>query len=98
MIGVSRGTTSSRGVRAVSWKRRPASVASEPNGRTRAEGAAGTAISSVDIDAPFASGCCGERVAGQAQVDVVEGRPACADRSAEPQLVDGGDRLVGAPV
>src|SRR5438105_4462070 len=96
MIGVSSGTTSSRGVRTVSWKRRPAKVASGPNDRARAPRGAGRAM--VDIDAPFGSGGRGERVAGEPQVDVVESRPPGADRSGQAEIVDGGDRLAGAAV
>src|SRR5256885_5158550 len=92
MIGVKSGTNSSRGVRAVSWKRRRARVASGPKERKRSFGT-GIAISAVDIGSPFDSGGRGERVAGQPQVDIVEGRLASADRPREPQLVDGGDRL-----
>src|SRR5438105_8758683 len=95
MIGVKSGTNSSRGVRAVSWKRRRARVASGPKTRGRAFGT-GIAISAVDIGSPFRSGGCRERVAGQPQVNVVESRLAGADRPGEPELVDGGDRLARA--
>src|SRR6266536_2268410 len=88
MIGVRSGTNSSRGVRAVSWKRRRASVASGLSAREGA-GGAGIAISAVDIS--LLLGSSGERVAGQPQVDVVEGGLAGADRAGEPELVDGGD-------
>src|SRR5262245_3776314 len=97
MIGVSSGTRSSRGVRAVSRKRRRASVASGASGPGRAGRGEGTAISRLDM-ALLRSGGSGQRVAGQAQVDVVECRLASADRSGEPQLVDCRDRLVRAPV
>ena len=43
-----------------------------------------------------ASGGRGERVTGQPQVDVVEGRLAGADRPGKAELVDGGDRLARA--
>src|SRR5438270_3491787 len=95
MIGVKSGTNSSRGVRAVSWKRRRARVASGPKERKRSFGT-GIAISAVDIGSPFDSGGRGERVAGQPEVDVVEGRLAGADRPGEPELMDGGDRLARA--
>src|SRR5204863_10188194 len=91
MIGVTSGTNSSRGVRAVSWKRRRASVASEPKERARACGA-GSASSAVDM--ALLSGGRGERAAGQPQVDVVEGRLAGGDRSRETEVVDGGDGLL----
>src|SRR5437764_5290742 len=95
MIGVKSGTNSSRGVRAVSWKRRRARVASGPKERGRSFGT-GIAISAVDIGSPFDLGGRGERVAGQPQVDIVEGRLASADRPGEPELVDGGDRFARA--
>src|SRR6185295_16310237 len=64
MIGVRSGTNSSRGVRAVSWKRRRARVASGPRARGRGLGM-GIAISAVDIwVAPFGSRGRGDRVAG----------------------------------
>src|SRR5256885_3743591 len=94
MIGVRSGTNSSRGVRAVSWKRRLARVASGPKARGRAC-EAGIAISAVDIGSPFDSGGRGEGVAGQPEVDVVEGGLASADRAGEPELVNGCDRVAG---
>src|SRR5919198_6425747 len=95
MTGVSSGTRSSRGVRAVSWKRRRASVATGPSERDRAFGA-GIAISALDTI--LLSGGRRERVAGQSQVDVVESRLAGADRAGEPEPVDRGDRFAGARV
>src|SRR5439155_25030578 len=83
MIGVSSGTTSSRGVRAVSWKRRCDRVAS-----------AETAV----MVAPLLSGGVGEPIAGQSQVDVIEGRLAGADRAGHAQLVDDGDGPAGVSV
>src|SRR6266576_1271133 len=96
MIGVSSGTKSSRGVRTVSSNRRLATVAS---GYTpaRCEDGAAIASSAVDIGA-LLSGGRGDRVAGEAQVDVVERRLARGDRAREPQLVDRGHRLVRAHV
>src|SRR5262245_35935347 len=96
MIGVSNGTTSSRGVRAVSWKRRRARVASGPNGRVRAGRGAGGAVSRLVTASPFGSAGRGERIAGQPQVDVIESRFARADRGDESELVDGRDRLLRA--
>src|SRR2546423_15692716 len=96
MIGVSSGTTSSRGVRAVSWKRRLASVASGFSVLARVCEAA-IAISAVDIDA-LLSGSRGERAAGQPQVDVVQGRLAGAVRPRDPQLLAGSGRLPRAAV
>src|ERR687887_557145 len=75
MIGVSSGTRSSRGVRTVSWKRRCASVASRRSIPARRGN--GRVIADEMADMALLSGDCGEPVAGQPQVDVVEGR---ADR------------------
>src|SRR4051794_1297644 len=93
MIGVKSGTISSRGFRTVSCNLRTARAARGPSGRGRVAIGAGAAISRVDIGSPFGSGGAGERVARQPQVDVVEGRLAGADRAAEPEVVDGRDRL-----
>src|SRR5438477_12763676 len=93
MTGVRSGTNSSRGVRAVSWKRRRARVASGPSARGCLCGA-GIEISAVDIRSLLSGRR--QRVAGQPQVDVVEGGLASADRAGEPELVDGGDRLTRA--
>src|SRR5439155_11652082 len=46
----------------------------------------------------FGSGGRGERVAGQPQVDVVEGWLAGADRAGQPEIVDRGDRVAGGRV
>src|SRR5258705_9297687 len=82
MIGVRSGTTSSRGVRAVSWKRRRESVASG----LRAEAVIGCSPSCSSREV-------GEAAAGEAQIDVVERGAPGADRVCETQLVDGGDRV-----
>src|SRR5947209_2928922 len=90
MIGVSNGTTSSRGVRAVSWKRLRASVASgdRPRGRR------GCGIAAVDETADIVppSRGFGEAIAREPQVDVVKSRSARADLGRELELVDDGDR------
>src|SRR5205823_10589263 len=91
MIGVSSGTTSSRGVRAVSWKRRRASVASGWKPRARAGCGNATAVVTADIGS-LLSGGSREAVAGEAQVHVVKSRRARADLRCEPELVDDGDR------
>src|ERR671931_922859 len=93
------GTASSRGVRAVSWKRRRARVASGASGLRIGRGR--TRVSSgVRVDmGVLLSGGLGEPAAGQSQVDVVEGGAARADRRrSEPQLVDRRDRVGGAPL
>src|SRR5262245_28744291 len=81
MIGVRSGTSSSRGVRAVSWKRRRASVAS------------GLRARAVMAVSPFWSRSLCEAAAGEAEVDVVESRPAGAHCAGDPELVNGCDRL-----
>src|SRR5438128_11855205 len=111
-IGVSSGTHSSRGVRVVSWKRRPASVARGSAG-VRWRRVRGTVEAMVAIEgsplvwkgkgrgAPCrdGSGRLGQPAAGEPQVDVVEGRPTDGERSRpEPELVDGGDRAAGGSV
>ena len=59
MIGVSSGTTSSRGVRAVSWKRRRASVASGPSETGVGRGVE-IAISAVDKGFSFQAAAASE--------------------------------------
>src|SRR5689334_19921743 len=81
-IGVSRGTTTSRGVRADNAKRRRASVANgvvservrEPRSVTGVGGAVVMAVTGISF---WGSG--GEAVAGETEVDVVEGRRTGAD-------------------
>src|SRR4051812_24201311 len=78
-IGVSSGTSNSRGVRTVSQNRRCASVVS---------GSAMAVISS------FLSGRFGQSSTGEAEVDVVEGRLPGVDRARdEADAVDRSDRL-----
>src|SRR5205823_1174117 len=96
--GVSSGTTSSRGVRAVSAKRRPASVRSAcvPVGRaTRGAARAVLWAMLVMSSTPFElnSGGLGEAAAREAQVDVVEARAARRDRGhRELEHLELGDR------
>src|SRR5436305_11504143 len=99
--GVRRGTTSSRGVRAVRAKRRLASV---PSADSEASGARVlTSGGASEMDAMSirllvdrgvgASGGRGEAVTRESEVHVGEGRPAGADGSAHAELVDRGHRL-----
>src|ERR1700756_4807273 len=81
MIGVRSGTSSSRGVRAVSCSRRRESVAS------------GLRARAVIGSSPSLSGGFGEPAARESQIDVVERRLPGAHRGGEAELVDGGDRL-----
>src|SRR5438445_543978 len=103
--GVRSGTTSSRGVRAASWKRRLASVATMASGsrtlRAVRRGASVVSAVMAVIAAPFGlgdSGGLGEAVAGEPEVDVVERRPSRADRGRDAELVDRDDRVAGGAV
>src|SRR5919204_2981097 len=98
-IGVISGTASSRGVRAVSWKRRRARVASGASGLRIGRGR--TRVSSgVRVDmGVLLSGGLGEPAAGESQVDVIECGAAGADRrGGEVERADRGDRVGGRPV
>src|SRR6266487_1292524 len=95
MIGVSSGTKTSRGVRAVSWKRRFDSVASGPSTPTRARRRGKVAVAVAADMCVLPSGGAGEAIAGEPQVDVVEGWLSRADRAGEPELADCRDRVCG---
>src|SRR6185437_3653175 len=100
--GVKRGTMSSRGVRAVRVNRRRTSVASAwrlmKAGGLRATGT-GEARVDMCVRSPSRSGGRGDAVAGEAQVDVVEGGRAAADRGhGQPDAVDRGDRISGGAI
>src|SRR5439155_16100533 len=76
-IGVSSGTKISRGVCAVSEKRRRTSVASAPSRplpvrRTETDGAGAVSVASISIS-PFRSGRGVEPRAGQSEVHVLAG-------------------------
>src|SRR5262245_14926444 len=99
MIGVSNGTTSSRGVRAVSWKRRRARVASGPNDMRRRERGSRTADATEDTWFSFRLGGRDETVAGQPQVDVIERGSADCELTGEAELADRRERVAaGQPV
>src|SRR5947199_2636521 len=98
MIGVSSGTTNSRGVRVLSWNRRAARVASGANGFLTARGRGRTASGLMAVTScllsDLSSGSLGQACACELQVDVVESRLSAADRArSELGLVDLGHRL-----
>ena len=79
-IGVTSGTASSRGVRAVSWKRRCASVSSDASGLPSVVGSGRTSSGVAAVIWVLLSPLGGaECAAGEAQVDVVERRLTRAD-------------------
>src|SRR6478672_7945877 len=98
-IGVSKGTSSSRGVRALSANRRRvrvANAAGAPVVKPRRTATGGAVTVETDMSAPFqGSGSGGERVAGEAQVDVVEGRWSGAGRGGrQADLACGGEHVL----
>src|SRR5207249_2104820 len=95
MIGVKSGTNSSRGVRAVSWKRRFASVPSGLSAPSPVRRRGNVAVAVAADMCVLLSGGLGEAIAGEPQVDVIEGWLSCADRGCNTELVDGRDRLRG---
>src|SRR3954447_25491426 len=103
-IGVSIGTAIWRGLWAVSAARRDASVRSARLRRVRGgagmralSGAGGATVVAMVVSFRGRDSGGDEAVAGQAQVDVVEGRPAAGDRArGDPGPVERADRLAGA--
>src|SRR5881396_2944386 len=94
-IGVMSGTNNSRGVRTVSWNRRHESVAIGPRrGRAARLGRATSRVMVVMALLP-PSGGFGRLIAGEPQVDVIQGRWTTDDRDGgHAGVLDVGDHLL----